>query len=232
MINLHIFPKSAVASQAGRFTIKQLSDYLKVGQTLLVVSGGSIAREVLPILLEGFPSIEKIDKLTVVLADERYGFPFHKDSNMLLLREIGFLDKLNQLKATVEMPLNTTKVDLNSAAQNYHQTIQELFNLCQSRTLGLFGIGTDGHTAGIKPDQIIPTDKYVVGYRADDFVRITLTPKALKQIKTAVIYAVGRDKKDVLHKLLKQPSQTLLKFPASIWQEHPNCHLFTDQIID
>ena len=87
--------------------------------------------------------------------------------------------------------------------------------------IGLFGIGKDGHTAGILPNSVaIECKDLVCGYDTLVFSRITITPNAIKQLDEAVVFAQGEEKWSVLENLInenidimKQPTQVLKKVP-------------------
>lgn len=109
--------------------------------------------------------------------------------------------------------------------------------------VGVFGIGSDGHTAGIAPNH----DSFVnplfgpdyknrfVGYCEDssrDFRRVTLTPETIrKYIKRAFVLLEGENKREVLEKFLRSQTQSVEEFPAALLKEPgKQITVFTDLV--
>jgi 6-phosphogluconolactonase/glucosamine-6-phosphate isomerase/deaminase len=94
--------------------------------------------------------------------------------------------------------------------------------------IGLFGIGPDGHTAGILPQSPAVTEADMAsGYDAGTFLRITMTPPAIAQLDEAVAYTASEAKWPVLDQLetdippAGQPAQFLKQVPAiTIYNDH------------
>jgi 6-phosphogluconolactonase len=85
--------------------------------------------------------------------------------------------------------------------------------------VGIFGIGTDGHTAGILPESpaVKVKDSLLTSYEGPDFYRITVTPAFIERVNAAILYAKGEEKARVLRTLLQDeppervPAQLLKK---------------------
>lgn len=181
---------------------------LKNGQNVLwlVPGGSSIA---IAVKVSRKLTAVNLKNLTVTLTDERYGEVRHPDSNWRQLRDAGFT-----LTSANFQPVLLGK-DFNQTAIDYSKTIENDFKDCDFK-LGFIGIGADGHTAGIKPaSPAVTSDKWAVGFRGDDFLRLTITSKAISQLDEVVSYAIGRAKWPVLDQLEKdlpierQPAQCL-----------------------
>ena len=57
--------------------------------------------------------------------------------------------------------------------------------------IGLFGMGSDGHIAGVLPNTLgVLSTEVVCGYISDKFTRVTLTLDTLKKIDASVITAI------------------------------------------
>jgi len=198
--------------EAGNFIALSILEQLKLGKRVLFfVTGGSsipIAVKVSE-LLETQPH----DNLTVVLTDERYGPINHPDSNWYQLVENGF--HLSQAKL---IPVLTGE-NITSTTEKYNKIIaKEVEN--NEYKIGMFGIGLDGHTAGILPDSLsVNSEDFVCSFNTYKFLRITITPKAIEKLDEAIVWVQGQEKWEVLKKLeedidiLKQPSQILKKVP-------------------
>lgn len=154
------------------------------------------------------------DQLHVGLADERYGSPGHADSNYQQLIDAGFLTK-----NVIMHPVLAGK-DTAQTAASYAATLGYLLNKSDA-AIGLFGMGKDGHTAGLLPDNPIMQKPNLADYYiAPDFERISITPLCIGRLDAAVLYAVGKDKWPALKTLENSASERLpvcaLKKAASL----------------
>ncbi|MDB5163625.1 MAG: hypothetical protein JWS12_242 [Candidatus Saccharibacteria bacterium] len=147
--------------------------------------------------------------LSMTLTDERYGPVGHADSNWQQLKAAGFA-----LPGAHLVPVLIGK-DLPSTTEAFAQQLAALLHNA-SYSLGLFGIGPDGHTAGILPGSLAVTSSALAAsYDAGNFQRISMTPLAIAKLDAAVVYATGEAKQPVLDALEqslsldKQPAQSL-----------------------
>ncbi len=154
-----------------------------------------------------------LKNLTVTLTDERYGPPGHSDSNFAKLISKGF----NFPQARI-IPVLTGD-DFASTAKNFNEVLKEELSFADYK-IGLFGVGADGHTAGILPESpAVYSEEYACGYETPAFSRITMTPRAIEKLDEAVVFARGEEKREALEDLqksidiAKQPAQILKKVP-------------------
>lgn len=186
----------------------RISRNLASGKKVLwLVTGGSsipMAAEVSKRL-----SGPQLKNLTVTLTDERYGPIGHSDSNWQQLIEAGFsLDGANLLPVI--------------AGKSFEQTVEDYGQIIRHALadndykIGFIGIGADGHAGGIKlGSPAANSNAYAVGYRSEDYVRLTLTTRAIAKLDEVVTYAVGSAKHHVLDELRQnlplshQPAQAL-----------------------
>jgi 6-phosphogluconolactonase/glucosamine-6-phosphate isomerase/deaminase len=95
--------------------------------------------------------------------------------------------------------------------------------------IGLFGIGSDGHTAGILPNSpAVTAAAEVAFYQASDYPRITISPVFFSKIHTAIVYAMGSAKLQALENL-KQDLPAVLE-PAQLLKQIPDTWIYTDQM--
>ena len=159
---------------------------------------------------------QDLHNLTVSVTDERYGEMDHSDENWTQLLVAGLVLP----GARLYRVLNGQSREQTTAA--YGSFLFEAFDSCDY-AIGLFGIGSDGHTAGIKPQSsAIIDDVYAADFDYPDFQRITMTTYAISKLDEAVVYAQGQDKFPVVSQLLHedvpidvQPAQILKKVPKS-----------------
>jgi len=157
-----------------------------------------------------------LSNLYISLTDERFGPVGHKDENWQQLLNNEF----TLMGGNLYRPLNGN--DIANTASNFADWLDEQFKNADY-SLGLFGIGTDGHTAGIKPhSQVATTNELVVSYHGEDFDRVTISFNSIRKISEAVIQISGNDKRVVTHQLIyedipldTQPAQILKEIPIA-----------------
>lgn len=200
------------AQQIAGYIKKQLDSNKSV---LWLVSGGSAikvavrARQLLGRLKTGIV-------LHVALCDERYGSVGHSNSNLEQLIEAGF-DTAN-LKIYPVLTGGT----IESTSRDYNETLHNILQKVGS-TVGLLGMGADGHTAGLLPgNPLMDSSDYVGFFEGQDFKRITTTPALLRQIDQIFLYAVGREKWPII----RQIDSTLL--PVASLRQSKNVTVYTD----
>lgn len=204
-----------------------IADALDGGKAVLwLVSGGSnIDSEVKIMTRLRQEKSQSLSELTVLLMDERYGESGHKDSNYKIMTDKGF-----DAGAARFGDLLAGNLNLELTAREFGKLLEEAFEQADV-VIGLFGMGADGHTAGIKPNSPGAQDpeEPAVGYEAADFQRITLTPKLIRRIDQAFLLAYGADKKPALEKLMNKDVD-LAEMPAQILKQVENAVTYNDQV--
>ncbi|HSX33609.1 MAG TPA: 6-phosphogluconolactonase [Candidatus Saccharimonadales bacterium] len=184
------------------------------------LSGGSA----LPIAVQVMAQLtQDLSKLTIMQIDERFGPVGHKDSNWQQLQDAGFEARGARCQPVLTgLPLEETVARYQSLM---HQALQD-----GAQLIGLFGIGADGHTAGLLPDSsaLNETSQLVTSYQGPDFMRITLTIPAITQFGVAVAQVSGAAKLPTLRDLQTDlpPSQQ----PAQILKRIPKCYIYNDYL--
>ncbi|HET8884264.1 MAG TPA: 6-phosphogluconolactonase [Candidatus Saccharimonadales bacterium] len=197
-----------------------IKDHLAAGNRVLwLLSGGSGINVVLAVSMQ----LQDIDlsNLYVTLTDERYGPTGHPDENWQQLIDGG----MALSGATLYRPLvgenRTTTTD------EFGAWLMQQFTAADY-TIGLFGVGPDGHTAGVKPHSSAATaTAWADSFDSQDFERITITPFAIEQLDEAVIQASGVDKIPALKQLVHE-SIDIIDQPAQVLKTVPKCTLYTD----
>ncbi len=209
-------------------TVQPVIDYLSAtiidhvmrGERVLwLVSGGSNIDVSVAVAktLENIP----LDTLFISLTDERFGDIGHAYENWQQLLDAGF----NVPGATLYRPL---------IGKSRYETA-EAFDLWLGEQLGqadysigLFGVGSDGHTAGIKPGSpATSAEGWITAYTGNDFERITMTFDAIQRLDEVVVQAISPDKKPVIIDLLYDDIP-LNKQPAQVLKLIKESTLFTD----
>lgn len=172
---------------------QQINSRLNYGDKVVwFVSGGSCV----DVAVAARKLINASENLWVCLVDERFVPAGHENSNSKQLLDAGFDTEKLQYHAVL-----TTK-DIDNTTLDYNQLVGDLL-VEADYSIGLFGIGTDGHTAGLLPDNsIMKSTKYYDSYKAMDYQRISATPLLLRRMNEAMIYAVGENKTGALREFL------------------------------
>jgi 6-phosphogluconolactonase/glucosamine-6-phosphate isomerase/deaminase len=181
----------------------RINQELERNNVLLLLSGGSNVSL-------GVEVVKKLNrKLTVGLIDERYGPVGHKDSNWQKLLEAGLEAENVEL-----LPVLESDFSLSETAAAYASKLQEVS--AEKTVIGIFGIGADGHTAGILPhSEAVDSTDLFTNYVGPDFQRLTITPTYIKQVDVAFLVAYGDNKRAKLEELKAnipvggQPAQVL-----------------------
>ncbi len=182
---------TTTSDDAAAYIAARITEHLITGDSVLwLVSGGSAlivakqARDMLAV------QAEALHNLTVGLIDERYGLVGHVDSNAEQLRTAGF--------AMNEITFKDVLVDgLDQAATTAMYNDWLLRTSQQANfVLGLFGMGSDGHTAGILPFAPIlqSTGALYDYYVGPDYERLSMTADAIQRCDEAVLYTTGQNK--------------------------------------
>ena len=202
------FHKISTYEPVTAYLCLRISRHLSTGKKVLwLVTGGSS----IPMAAEVSRRLAgpQLKNLTVTLTDERYGPVGHPDSNWQQLIEAGFsLDGANL------QPVISGK-NFERTVDDYAQIIRR--DLAENDyKIGFIGIGADGHAGGIKSGSpAVNSRELVEGYNSEDYVRLTLTPRAIARLDEVVAYAVGAAKHQLLDQLQQnlpinqQPAQTL-----------------------
>lgn len=194
------------------------------GETLLALSGGT-SPDYKRMIVDPADMIPG----AICVVDERYGEPFHENSNELLLKNAGIFDFAKKHSIDIHKILSgksiiDTEKDCDSA-------IGDLFAKYPKR-VGIMGVGTNLHTAGIFPNSLAGRSaSLVVGETVVDELpkRITLTLKALGEFQNFVILMFGEEKKKALSIILDEGENDMQKYPAIFYRKNSaKSYLITD----
>jgi 6-phosphogluconolactonase/glucosamine-6-phosphate isomerase/deaminase len=190
-------------------------------RVLWLVPGGSnihVAVEVMAKIPE-----KDTHRLTVMLTDERYGEIGHENSNYYQLKQAGFVEH----EARFIQTLSGSSFDETLA---YAEKVTEKLFSEAGSVIGFFGMGADGHVAGILPHSPAATaQSWVSGYDGGQHQRITLTPFALSHLSMAIVGAFGAEKRPELERLCHQ-QLPVAEQPAQLLKHIPKVQIFNDQI--
>lgn len=192
---------------------------------LLLLSGGSA----LSLLSQNMQGLN--DRLTIGVLDERYSLD-PKINNFSQLIETSFYLTAKEKGCK----FIDTRINNNETIQDLVNRFEkELKSWKENNPTGLIiitqGMGPDGHTSGIMPRPENDHGRWVVGYDAGNKnqypLRVTTTLSFLKLVDVSITYIVGKEKANILNKILSEDISPNI-FPASIIKEMKKVLLFTD----
>ena len=204
-----------------RHAANTISTHLLAGKRVTwLLSGGSAIE--LEVRIAQALQTHDVSRLFISLVDERYGPVGHSNENYTQLMNAHF-------------PLFITRVltgdSPEKTAKNFGDKIATAIKNADY-SLGIFGIGADGHTAGIKASSpATASTKPALYYEWDDHQRITLTPPTIQQLDEAIIYAFGSEKLATLRELVKK-NTSIDKQPAQLLKHIAASTLYTDNDLD
>lgn len=205
-----------------RYISSVVAGALSTGESVLLLVPGGSAITIAIMLAEELCSIPDRSRLTVMLTDERYGDVGHADSNWKQLLERGFLIPGATLVPTLR------GLSLHETVRGYGKDLEVQMNRADLK-IGLFGMGTDGHTAGILPESPASrSTRYAEGYQAPPYTRITMTPLAISRLDISVLYAIGKEKSKALKALLEE--RPIAEQPAQALKAAGELTIFTDAV--
>ena len=222
----HFFESRGAASLAAAEHVVAALQRQLIGQprASMVVSGGSTPAQCFKALAN-----KNLDwsRVQVLLSDERWVPPIHKDSNEKMLRETLLLKKAADAELlsffTRDQSVDERSKLLNAATDT----------LTTPFACSLLGMGDDGHFASLFPDSkeletnldLENPDYFVpVATAASPHPRISLTLSALTNSDDVLLLFFGADKRDIY----EQAKASRDAFPVSrlLFQTRAPVHVF------
>jgi 6-phosphogluconolactonase/glucosamine-6-phosphate isomerase/deaminase len=207
------------AAHVGKFIANKIVSELSAGKKVLwLIPGGSS----LPAAAEAAKIISETahDGLMVTLTDERYGEVGHLDSNWAQLMATGF--DVPQAELVPVLIGESRQITTSYWAGQLERLLAQA-----DFVLGFFGIGADGHIAGMLPHTpALESHEFAAAYTAGQFERITITPRVIAELDEAVGFTQGASKWPALSKL--SFDAPIVEHPVQQLKKVPEFTLFTD----
>lgn len=206
-------------------------------KTALFFSGGNTPKK----LYEHFADKQSLKVGAVGQIDERFGERNHRHSNELMIAGTGLIEYFESQNVRFYPMLESSK-EIEETAKDYDEALRFIFKYFP-KSVGILGIGEDGHTAGIpsNPDIVHKMTEnkssLVSYYELEDYgKRITMNFQALSMLDLIIILVLGQKKRKILHSMFKVSNleEEIEKFPAKFYlrpEIAKKVILVTDQVI-
>lgn len=236
MIELESFKNQKDAIVALTNKLKCLIDYRESTKFELAISGGETAKNMFKIWRDEFAKSVPWHCVNFFWVDERIVDLTSEQSNFMWAKK-NFFEPLNIPEKNIFNlnPLNKPIIEaerLSNLLRANDSNTPKYFKL----DCAILGIGTDGHTASIFPEnnEIFNSNRIykIVQKKGEDFKRLTLTPFALSMIKDIMFLVIGQNKREILHDVLLQSVSSKPKLSAAKILANANlASIFTDMYI-
>ena len=185
----------------------------------IALSGGSTPKDLFQIIAKDYSAKLDWNRVNFFWGDERCVSPNNDESNYKMANE-SLLKPLNIAEENIFRIKG--EVNPDEEKNNYQKLISEkvyLENNIPCFDIMLLGMGEDGHTASIFPNQIelFNSNNYCeVAVHPDSFQkRITLTGRVINNSKVIIFLITGKSKSSVVAEILKKSDESK-KYPASL----------------
>lgn len=184
----------------------------------VALSGGSTPKSIFQYLAKNCKNSILWNKIKFFWGDERCVPSDHPDSNYLMTK-INLFDEINVPSKNI-FAVNGNNEPTEEAIR-YSSVINEnveMKNGFPKFDLVLLGLGEDGHTASIFPDQmdLLKSDKIceVAVHPTSEQIRISLTGKVINNAAQIVFLVTGKSKAEMVDTIINKKND-FEKLPAS-----------------
>ncbi|MGE4432904.1 MAG: 6-phosphogluconolactonase [Bacteroidales bacterium] len=207
----------ALAGFASTLLVEELSNVPEGQFFNIALSGGQTPKKIFEYLSHLDRDVIPWEKLRFFWGDERCVSPEHEESNYLMTKRYLFEPLAIEEKQMVRI---RGENDPEHEANRYARKLTEYIpfvNGLPCFDLILLGLGSDGHTASIFPDQIglFHSNKLcaVVEHPDSGQKRVTLTGPVINNARTVVFLIAGSDKANRVEDVFEHK---ITAFPATL----------------
>jgi 6-phosphogluconolactonase/glucosamine-6-phosphate isomerase/deaminase len=229
----NIFVLETQSVQKANETVEEILEKYSDFKTALFLSGGSTPRKLYELMAEN----KKIKAGAVAQVDERFGKRGHKHSNELMIEETGLTKYFEDMNIRF-YPMLEAENELDETAKDYDEALRFLLKY-MPKSVGVLGVGVDGHTAGIpaiseiSKKMLEDQSGLVDFYNAEKYgARITLNYHGLSMMDIIIVLALGAEKRKALSNMFKEGS--IDECPARFYLKPEIAEktiLITDQVV-
>lgn len=187
-------------------TLSQVNNIINIA-----ISGGSTPIALFKILASNFSKIINWSLINIFWVDERCVPPLDIDSNYRSAK-IQLFDKIAIPANNIFRILGEDKPEDESI--RYSDTLNKIVaskNGLPNFDMVLLGIGNDGHTASIFPDQLelLTVDKVcsLAFHPLSGQKRITLTGRVINNASEVIYFVTGENKSGIISDILAEPKK-------------------------
>ena len=225
------------AEAAGHY----ISDLLAVhhGRPILLMLAGGSALEVLNHINPQYLGAH----ITVTVTDERFTDDV-LENNFSNLQSVSFYNDLVSVDAFCIDTQIYGDETITGHAERFEKNINDWRrDFPKGIIIALYGIGEDGHVAGIIPG-VMSEEEFLkrmdgerlvayldAGSKNERPLRVTTTFKLMRLVDFPLFYIIGEEKRDALEMALSEKG-SLTETPARIIQEMKPLSIFTDMTIE
>jgi 6-phosphogluconolactonase len=202
-IHTRRFPSAAELSAALVERLERAISASAAARTALMLSGGRTPLPAYRELARRRPV--PAPGLTLLYSDDRYVPADSESSNYFQSREL--IDALSLPRDAVLRV--RTELALEQAAVDYDKRIAALFAAGVRITLGLLGLGADGHTASLFNAAHLEQGRghlAIAVQRPDGLQGISVTPDVLSRVEQPLFLVAGADKHAIVQAFLQSDS--------------------------
>lgn len=170
----------------------------------VMLSGGTTPLPVYNYFEDNPPPVS--DTLHIVFSDERMVPVDSENNNYANAR--GMIDALGIPEKRILRV--DTSLKLEEAAEEYNNKLNVFLDTGGRITLGLLGLGTEGHTASLFSFDDINREKKrlaVAVTRNEEFDRVSVTPELLQKVDMIVFLVSGSRKSHIVKTFLTNPQE-------------------------
>jgi 6-phosphogluconolactonase len=201
------------------FLIEDVKQTLKTQENFsIALSGGTTPTLIFKLLGENYASNLPWDRIHFYWGDERCVPPANPDSNYRIANHLLF-KKIQIPSLNVHRIFGESNPDLES--KRYSEEITAFFQKTDTIPrfdLIMLGMGEDGHTASLFPNQmdLLASDNLceVANHPVSDQHRITMTPKLINNAARISILATGSNKSEKINEVIEK-SGKYSQYPIS-----------------
>ncbi len=233
-MNIQAFTNQDMTIAAAGQALADILLSYKAFPTLLLSSGGSALE-----LLNRIPESAMGEHLTVTVMDERFTQD-EKVNNFTRLQKTDFYEMALSQNVNFFGTLPRPEETLEQAGKRFEERLKKWRQQHPTgKIVATFGMGKDGHTAGIFPypdnpeffKQLFESENWIAAYTAFDKheypERITGTFPLFSMVDDAVALICGREKAEAFNRF-KENSQKLNELPVLGLYKIKNLQVFTD----
>jgi 6-phosphogluconolactonase len=208
-------PSAVARAAAEELTRRVIAAVREHGRATVALAGGSTPKALYGLLADEPAFRERLPwaQTHFFFGDERHVPPDHKDSNYRMAAEALF-NKIGSLVPAANLHrILAENPDAYQVAADYAREVENFFGKGNAPRfdLILLGMGPDGHTASLFPGTtgLRERDTLVAAAFIEKFntYRVTFTPPLLSSAAAILFLVGGKDKAEVLQKVLEGPSE-------------------------